>query len=363
MDKENIFLGALIIIVGFLSYLIIRPEISYILAAIILSFVSYPIYKVIRKVLRNHTISAILVILLMFVIVIAPSFYAGKVLFVQTSNVISKIGSINMDKLDTSQLEQSIEKFTGHSIDLKQKIREGVYQVSAYLARGLIGFAGKMATFAIGIFIMLFTMFYLYYDGEAIVDWLKKIIPIKKEYKEYLIDEMAKVTKAILVGVILTAIIQGLIAALGFYLFGFSNALFWGLLSAILYILPIVGPFLIFVPMGIYGIVTGNLFSGIGILLYGFVILNNTDNLIRPKLVHMQTNIHPVVILLGIFGGLYMFGFIGIFIGPLILALFLALLKIYSNEDVIYEHIRKKEEKLRKKRRKHLNKTEVPKIS
>ncbi len=349
MEKENIFLFVLIIITGFLSYLVLKSQLAYILAGIILAFVSYPVYKFIKKIVRNHTLSAFIVILMLLSLIVVPAIYAGKVLYVQSANIISKVGEIDLNKLDVTDLELTLQKYTGQNIDIKQKIRESIVGVAEVITRSSISFAGKLANFALGIFIMFFIIFYLYNDGEGFVRELKALIPMKKEHKEYLFEEMGKVTKAVLVGILLTAIIQGLIAALGFYLFGYPNALFWGLLCAILYIIPIVGPFLIFIPMGIYSLSVGDYFSGIGILLYGIIILNNTDNFIRPKLVSMQTKIHPAIILIGLIGGLYMMGLVGLFIGPLILSLFLALLEVYANKSIIYDRARIREAKIKKK--------------
>jgi len=141
---------------------------------------------------------------------------------------------------------------------------------------------------------------------------------------------------------LLIALIQGALGALGFFLFGISSPLFWGLLMGILSLLPMVGTGLIWVPAALILLLNGIfqdsyslIFKGIGLFLYGLLIVSSLDNILRPKLISEKVKIHSAVILLGILGGVYLFGPLGVIVGPLIFSMTLVLLKAYFNSKKI----------------------------
>ena len=131
-------------------------------------------------------------------------------------------------------------------------------------------------------------------------------------------------------GFVITAALQGLFGALGFLIFQLSSPLVWGLIMMILALIPFLGPALVWFPIGVIQLISGNLFSGIGLLLYGAIIISSIDNIVRPKIISYKSNIHPLLILLGVVGGLKLFGFIGIVIGPVVLVFLMTILKLYA---------------------------------
>jgi len=138
------------------------------------------------------------------------------------------------------------------------------------------------------------------------------------------------ITQAVLYGQVLTAVIQGGLGGLALLVFGVQNALFWGAIMIITAFLPLLGTPVIWVPAGVGLILDGEVTRGILLLVFGATVVMNIDNFLRPKLVSSRTNVHPVLILIGVLGGLRVFGFIGMLIGPLILAILVALIKFYE---------------------------------
>jgi predicted PurR-regulated permease PerM len=128
----------------------------------------------------------------------------------------------------------------------------------------------------------------------------------------------------------MTALIQGTLGSLGLLIFGISNWLFWGAIMTIMAFLPVLGTPIIWVPAAVGQILDGNTARGVGLLIYGSVLVINIDNVIRPRLVSGRTKVHPLLILIGVIGGLKIFGFIGMLIGPLILALLVAFIRFYE---------------------------------
>jgi predicted PurR-regulated permease PerM len=141
------------------------------------------------------------------------------------------------------------------------------------------------------------------------------------------------VITAVLYGQLLIAVLQGLVGGLGFLIFGIENPVFWGFTMGVLSFIPLLGPPAVWLPAAIYLIYAGNLVSGIGLIIYGVVIVMNIDNFLKPKLIGGKSGMHPIVVLVGILGGITLFGFAGFIIGPIILALALLIIKFY-NEDL-----------------------------
>ncbi len=141
---------------------------------------------------------------------------------------------------------------------------------------------------------------------------------------------MRTVTQAVLYGQVLTAVIQGALGGLGLLVLGVPNALFWGAMMMITAFVPVLGTPLIWVPAGVGLIMDGAITRGALLLAYGVIVVMNIDNFLRPRLVSERAKVHPVLILIGVLGGLRVFGFIGMLVGPLILALLVALIKFYE---------------------------------
>jgi predicted PurR-regulated permease PerM len=177
---------------------------------------------------------------------------------------------------------------------------------------------------------MFFVMFYGFREGQSFITYLKNLLPLEAGLKDSLFHQMRTVTQAVLYGQVLTAVIQGALGGLGLLVCGVPNALFWGAIMMITAFLPLLGTPLIWVPAGVGLIMDGSMTRGILLLIYGATIVMNIDNFLRPRLVSGRSNVHPVLILIGVLGGLRVFGFIGMLVGPLVLAILVALIKFYE---------------------------------
>ena len=170
--------------------------------------------------------------------------------------------------------------------------------------------------------------------GDAIkmhLDIQNSMVKTLKESKVEM-KSFNDVIYATIYGVIITAIIQGIIGTIGLLIFGVQNPILWGMVMIILAMLPFVGAGLVWFPAAIIKIAGGDLFNGFGLLFYGLFIVSTIDNMIRPKLIGARANIHPVVILLGVLGGLAVFGLMGLIIGPLCLSILMVFIDFYVSE-------------------------------
>jgi len=182
-------------------------------------------------------------------------------------------------------------------------------------------------------------------DGDKIAATLKHIIPLTKKHKTEMINELNRTANSVLFGQIIVSLVQGLTGSIGIFIgakiFGIANPgiVIWGIMMAIASLIPIVGTGLVWVPLGLVNIVRGigldamgSIWYGVFLLIWGALAVANIDALIRPKLVSQRANLHPIVVLISVFGGLQAFGFIGIFIGPIIISSLLKVIQIYMKE-------------------------------
>ena len=183
-------------------------------------------------------------------------------------------------------------------------------------------------------FLTIFLMYYLLKNSKKVIDTFGRYFPLSYKNINILLDELGKKTKTLILGQLLIAVIQGTVGALGFLLFGIPGVLLWGFIMAIMSFLPVFGPAVIWFPAGIILLSKEEYFNGIGILLWGFLIISTIDNVIRPKLTSSLGQIHPVTVLLGVFIGLKEWGVIGLIIGPIFISAMVILIKMFREEYI-----------------------------
>ncbi|MFA7319568.1 MAG: AI-2E family transporter [Parcubacteria group bacterium] len=186
--------------------------------------------------------------------------------------------------------------------------------------------------FAFVMFIMFFSLFYMFIDGEKLLARVMNFIPLKNEYKGELLERLNSMVRATIKGTILMAILQGILSGILFWATGVSSPLLFGSLVAISSVIPSLGSGLVWLPVGVAMIVLGHPTSGIAILLVGLLVISTIDNLLRPKLVGNDTQMHPLLILFSTLGGITFFGISGFIIGPVIVSLLVSLWDIYALE-------------------------------
>lgn len=182
------------------------------------------------------------------------------------------------------------------------------------------------------LFMTLFTMFYFFRDGKDLLRRLRALIPLDREYKNAIAARFSSVAKATVKGTLLIALAQGTLSGLTLWIFGVGSPILWGVVATLLSVIPLVGAWLVLYPAAFVQILTGHLWQGIGILIVTILVIVNVDNLMRPRLVGQETGMHDLMVFFSTLGGISMFGPTGFIIGPMIAALFLSVLDIYSAE-------------------------------
>lgn len=162
----------------------------------------------------------------------------------------------------------------------------------------------------------------------------------KKEYA-YILSRLSEIVHGVVYGYLMIALIQGGLGALGFFIFGVTSPIFWGLIMALFALIPILGTGVVWIPASLIlffdGMIQSSnwlMFKGVGLFLYGILIISTIDNILKPKLISEKAKVHPVIIMIGVFGGLLLFGPLGVIIGPLVLAMTQVVFETYLNKKV-----------------------------
>lgn len=336
-DKKMV-LGLLIVIVFVLLIIGLREYVAAIFAGLIISYAFYPLFKYLNKWIKNDYASAGITIFLSIIILIIPLAILSGLFVNQSVDYINYLNENNVfSKMSTELKEQP---FTVGLYDLiqDQEIRASIKGMIkngiSMIAGNIPSIVGSLSSFLIKFFVAFVVMFFALIDKGKFLNFVKNFLPFKKSNLNKLEKESKNIINTVVYGMVLVAIIQGIVGGIGFFIFGLKGPILWGFAMAIASLIPIIGAFIIWVPASIYLMASGNLYSGIGLFIYGAVIISLSDNLSRMKIFGSLGKIHPLVTLFGILIGLPYLGIIGLVIGPLTVALFMNFLKIYKEEHI-----------------------------
>jgi predicted PurR-regulated permease PerM len=345
------FLGIFVFLI-FLSFLVIKPFINAILASIVVAYVFYPVFNYLNKGIKNKTVCALIVSGFIILLILLPLMFALTTSATEAQNMYigakEKILIGDIVDFDCVGKDTLLCKATGYTRvwvedpEVKFYLQDLLGRFASIIIDKTSDVLFSLPGIILQIIITFFMLYYLFKDGPALVKRMQGIWPLSKKHKNIVYDKLKNTTHAVMYGSILIALIQGALGALGFWLFGINSFFIWGIIMAIFALVPIVGTAIIWIPAALYliakGATNGNMtlvWNGVGLLIYGTLIISSADNLLKPKLIGNRSGMHPVVVLLGVLGGLSLFGFAGFLIGPLILAALTSFADIYQKEEVL----------------------------
>ncbi|MBM3804230.1 MAG: AI-2E family transporter [Acidimicrobiia bacterium] len=332
MTKEQTFFVVTICAAFLGGFFLVYPFLQYLAFALLLTYMLHPLSKRLQARIRSRSAVALLMILLILIAVVLPIVYVTTKLVRETRSTVTLLAESPERYVYLERVEALIQRVTGEPADLHVYKNRLVTQIRSFLVKAAPDFLESISEWLLGFFLMLFVMFYSLQAGRGSFERVRALIPLAPNLKDKLIDEIKSVTWAVVYGQVVTALVQGTLGGLGFLIFGVPNAVLWGFVMILLSFLPLIGTPIIWAPAGIFLILSGATARGIGLLLWGGVLVMNVDNFLKPRLISGQSNVHPVVVLLGVLGGLKLFGFIGLVAGPLTLALLIALIRFYEEE-------------------------------
>lgn len=231
------------------------------------------------------------------------------------------------------------EKILPYQQTILQKAGQAIGAISKFLVDGLSAATVGTVHFVFMGFVMLYTMYFFLMDGNKLVEKILYYLPLESKDENRMLDKFTSVTRAMLKGTFLIGILQGGLAGLAFMVVGIDNAVFWAAIMAVLSIIPSVGTALVWGPAVIILLANGEVMNGIGLALFCGIVVGALDNVLRPILVGKDTQMHELMIFFSTLGGIFMFGVVGLFIGPVIASLFVTIWEIYgvAFKDVLPE--------------------------
>jgi predicted PurR-regulated permease PerM len=285
----------------------------------------------------NPTLSVTILMVASFILILVPVLGIILMLSSKVSRAIQ-----NSEKVIEAAKAQLVQIETMSGINLGDKIDSTA--VTDWLSNNLQGLAGGTFEVFIAISIMYFLLYYMLLNQKKLTISMETYIPIDVENLKLIAKESAKKVKANAIGIPLVALFQGIISLIGYWIFGVPEAMFWFVITTIGSMIPFVGTAIGFIPVTLLLYYQGETGSAIGVLLYGFVIVGSSDNIVRLLVLKKMANEHPLITLIGVIIGVPLFGFIGLIFGPLLLSLFLLVVVIYKKEYGEFES--EKEKKL-----------------
>ena len=323
-------------VLAYLLWRVFEPFLAPIAWAAVLAILLMPVYRRARKRLRRPNLAALVVTVLTILLVILPAVLLAGALFRQGAHLYALAGgwlnahqvSSAGDVLRLPFMTRAIARVTDAvpvtSADLRAWLETGLKTLAARMAAvasGLaFGFLGLLASF----FIMIFTLFFFFRDGEELWRHLLAAIPTEPGKTGELVKRLDAVLHAILLGTLLTALLQGVLGAIGFAIFGLPSPVVFGAIMAFLSLLPVGGTALVWVPAGIVLLAQGAAGRGLGILAWGALIVGLADNWFKPMIISGRSEMNTLPVFFGVMGGLAAFGFLGLFLGPIVVALGIA---------------------------------------
>ncbi|MBT3730700.1 AI-2E family transporter [archaeon] len=322
LDKYLRYILILLLLV--FSYLILKSYLITLVTGLITAYISFPIYNFFTKKLKNKSLAATITILILTLIFLIPIVLIGNILISEATIIYQTTDITQIETLILEKINLNLDEST------QQLINDGIKQAAQYLLTSTSTFLLTVPQKMANLLILFFVLFYSFKDGKGIVLRLKTAIPFSEKSKKVFIDKFKITINSLLYGEIVISILEWFIATLGFILIGVGSPALWGSLVGFVALFPAIGPAAIWIPLTAYYFLTGQTTTAIFLGLFGFFIMTFLlDTIVRAKILGLKGHIHPVIVLLGILGGLATFGVIGLLIGPLILVLLKLTFEIY----------------------------------
>jgi predicted PurR-regulated permease PerM len=332
--EDTAFTWLLILVTAAFAW-ILWPFYGAILWAAVGAIVFAPLHR--RLLARLHgrpVIAALATLLIVMLIVILPLVFLSSALVQEAAGVYARMqsGEINFGRYARQVFEalpawatSLLERYgMGDFQAVQERASAAFLKATQYIAGSALTFGQGTLDFVVSLFIMLYLLFFLLRDGEALVRRLQAAIPLNRETTRALLAKFNVVIRATIKGNLVVAIVQGALGGLIFWILDIRAPLLWAVLMAVLSLLPAVGTALVWGPVAIYFLATGSTWQGLVLLAYGVLVIGLVDNVLRPLLVGKDTKMPDYVVLISTLGGLAIFGINGFIIGPVIAALFMA---------------------------------------
>lgn len=349
MKREYLILPILLGFAGavaYLFYLIWRPFFAPIAWAAVFAILFSPLHRKLEQRTSHPPATATIMTAMVILIIVVPMSLLSILLvaeIVQTYDLVQNW--FNAGQYDAilqyfqepaflNIREQISEVIDVQSIDLFSIVSSVMQRLSSFAVSQVTGIVQNFSKTLFSFVLMVFTLFFFFKDGDRIVEFLRDIIPLSPARRDEIVGRFSEVIAATVLGDLVVALLQGFLGGIAFWILGLPSPIFWGAVMAFLSIFPVIGAPLVYLPAAAILLIQGSLPRGLILLIWGTLIVSQIDNFLRPILISGRAKLHTLILFFSILGGIYIFGFLGIIMGPVVAALFLTMIKIYRDELV-----------------------------
>ncbi len=355
LSLQEIFFFLILIFTSIAFYKIIEPFLADIFLTIVIAILFNRPYKYLENKTKGRKVLASFITLLLVIIILAiPISLIGMMLTTEITDTYAIVKEglpnlrIKIDKIYHSILEVPIlgERIGSTNLsELQESINNSMQKIAQWIVEFVQATFINIGNIIIHFFIILFLLYYTLIDGKSFLEKIQYLIPLSEKDEKELFNKLKQVTDAIVFNTFMIATIEGSYGAILFAILGIPSPVFWGLIMVVLSLIPIVGANTVLFPTSIILLVSGNIASGIILLIFGVGVIVINQNIVRPRLDGNKSGMHPAIIFLASMGGLIWMGVVGFIAGPMITAVFVVIwnqfgvhykekLDIYSKEDV-----------------------------
>lgn len=334
---------ACVIIVFYIFFLILRPYLSYLIWGALLAMIANPLNSRLRNRVRSDNLRALIMSVIVVAVLIVPAALLTLGLVSEATDMYNAFREASAEgKFDfilepeayrwNEKVSEFLKPYVDISrIDVEGFISDNLRRLTTYLAGKVSSVVGNISMAIISFVFIIFSMFFFIRDGDRIAEYMWNILPMSEDLRHDLATQQKEVIEASIYGGLIIAAVQGGLGALIFLILGLPSPLFWGVVMAFLSIIPLVGPWAVYLPTAVILFLTGSWVKAVILLVFGSIVVSQADNFLRPVIVGKRAKIPTLILLFSMLGGLRLFGILGLLLGPIIASMVLTLVNFYRN--------------------------------
>jgi predicted PurR-regulated permease PerM len=328
----------LVVVTGIVLYLcwqMLAPFVDVLLWATVLAIVSWPLYRRLRRSGRSASAASAITTALVVLVVLIPLTLVTTALVKQGDEAAEALHGGVQRLLDpNSRAFQALDRYMDLDPLRDPKVLGArLAAVWGSIANRTLGLVGGFLGGVVQVFFVLFTLYYLLRDSDTIVPAVRRSLPLSDAQADLVFERAGEVISASVNGVLVIAALQGFLGMIAFWVLGLPSPLLWGVVMFLLSTIPMAGAAIIWVPAALYLLATGHWGKAAMLAAWGALVIGMIDNVLRPRLVGKRAKLHELIIFFSVLGGLQVFGVLGLFVGPVVAAVALALVEVFRKSE------------------------------
>jgi len=332
---------ALLLILGLLTYQILKPFLTPIAWAIVFSIIFYPVFVFTLKYTRWKSVAALITLTIILVVILGPFSYLTYLLVSELKDLAGYLEADKIEALENLMQHPSIKAITDKILsvlnltedELNQTIIDNISKMGKEMVGRITKGATNVVTISLDFIFMVFSIFFFLRDGPEFLNKTRDYMPFSEIQKDRLVKQIRDIIISTIYGGVAVAILQGTIAGLAFFFLGISTPVVWGLATSIASFVPLLGASSIWVPAAGYLFLKGAVLKGIILAIVGLFGISLIDNILKPIIIGGRTKMPILVIFFSVLGGIKLLGLIGLIMGPLVIALFISVIEIFRSVE------------------------------